>query len=122
MISAVLSGSSGDVNTNTSVKSKRPSSPGNLSLSALKWFDMVPPWVVIVWMAGAAAGRPLRGGSSSAVFTWSPWVRGMARWPHSMSSSCAGSRLFCGRRLSEATLRRRPPSGPGRPWTGWLPC
>ena len=40
MISTVLSGSSEDWNTNTSVKSKRRSSPGNLSLSALKWFDM----------------------------------------------------------------------------------
>ena len=40
MISTVLSGSSVDGNANTSVRSRRRSSPGNLSLSALKWFDM----------------------------------------------------------------------------------
>ena len=43
MISTVLSGSSVDWNTNTSVRSRRLSSPGNLSLSALKWLDMVAP-------------------------------------------------------------------------------
>ena len=36
MIRTVLSGSSDDVNTNRSVKSRRLSSPGNLRLSALK--------------------------------------------------------------------------------------
>ena len=46
MIRTVLSGSSADVNTNTSVKSRRLSSPGNLSLSALKWLDMISPLVV----------------------------------------------------------------------------
>jgi len=43
MISTVLSGSQPTLNTNRSVKSRRLSSPGNLRLSALKWFDMVAP-------------------------------------------------------------------------------
>jgi hypothetical protein len=34
---------SGDANTNKSVKSKRASSPGNLSIAALKWLDIVAP-------------------------------------------------------------------------------
>jgi hypothetical protein len=36
MISTVLSGSSGDLKTKTSVRSRRRSPPGNLRLSALK--------------------------------------------------------------------------------------
>src|SRR5256885_1067687 len=40
MISTVLSGSSAEVNMNTSVRSRRRSSPGNLRLSALKWLDI----------------------------------------------------------------------------------
>src|SRR5271155_5352716 len=44
MIRTVLSGSSAEVNTNKSVRSRRRSSPGNLRLSALKWFDMMTPW------------------------------------------------------------------------------
>src|SRR5260221_13372254 len=43
MISTVLPGSSDDLNAYTSVRSSRVSSPGNLRLSALKWFDMVAP-------------------------------------------------------------------------------
>jgi hypothetical protein len=47
MISTVLPGSSVDLNANTSVRSSRVSSPGNLRLSALKWLDIVAPSVVI---------------------------------------------------------------------------
>src|SRR6266496_108008 len=57
MISTVVSGSSGELNMNTSVRSRRLSSPGNLRLSALKWFDMVSPMWVIAWVGGGP-GRP----------------------------------------------------------------
>src|SRR5580693_1188376 len=56
MISTVLSASSGEVNRKTSVRSRRRSSPGNLSLSALKWLDMVAPLSVVGRIGGAAAG------------------------------------------------------------------
>jgi hypothetical protein len=46
MMITVLSGSSAEVKTNKSVKSRRRSSPGNLRLSALKWLDTISPWVV----------------------------------------------------------------------------
>src|SRR6266700_4392164 len=87
MISTVLSGSSGDLKANRSVKSRRASSPGNLRLSALRWLDMVAPLLVVggvvvlppdwrglgsgrdrmAWAAAAcAAGRPDVGGFSCA--------------------------------------------------------
>src|SRR5256885_13671684 len=56
MISTVLPGSSVDLNANTSVRSSRVSSPGNLRLSALKWLDMVAPLRVIARIGGTAAG------------------------------------------------------------------
>src|SRR5258708_248815 len=50
MINTVRSGLSGAVNTKRSVRSRRASSPGCLRLAALKWFDMVTPSVVLVWV------------------------------------------------------------------------
>src|SRR5207245_10845827 len=50
MISTVWPGSSPDLNANTAVRSSRVSSPGNLSMSALKWLDIVAPLVVIAWI------------------------------------------------------------------------
>ncbi len=41
----VLSGLSDDLNTKRSVKSRRASSPGNLRLAALKWLDIVAPFL-----------------------------------------------------------------------------
>src|SRR5580693_8742463 len=57
MISTVLPGSPVEENANTSVRSSRVSSPGNLRLSALKWLDMVAPSVVI------RTGDAIKGGS-----------------------------------------------------------
>src|SRR4029077_15232956 len=59
MISTVLPGSSVDLNANTSVRSRRVSSPGNLRLSALKWLDIVAPSMVIALIGGNTAGRDL---------------------------------------------------------------
>src|SRR6266700_2086198 len=56
MISTVLPGYPVDLNANTSVRSSRVSSPGNLRLSALKWLDIVAPLVVIARIGGTAAG------------------------------------------------------------------
>src|SRR4029453_1904717 len=58
MISTVRSGLSGAANTNRSVRSRRASSPGDLSLAALKWFDMVTPWVVVGLGSGAPGAGP----------------------------------------------------------------
>src|SRR5262249_8646111 len=44
-MSTVLPACSGDANTNRSVKSRRGSSPGNLSIAALKWLDILAPCV-----------------------------------------------------------------------------
>src|SRR5947209_4584613 len=52
MISTVLPGSCVDLNAYTSVRSSRVSSPGNLRWSALKWFDMVTPLMVIARIGG----------------------------------------------------------------------
>src|SRR2546421_13123843 len=53
-ISTVLPGLSGDANTKRSVKSRRESSPGNLSMAALKWLDIVAPFSSAV----RSPGRP----------------------------------------------------------------
>src|SRR5450631_4109508 len=50
MISTVRSGLSGAANTKRSVRSRRASSPGCWRLAALKWFDMVTPSVVLLWV------------------------------------------------------------------------
>src|SRR5258708_19362323 len=50
MINTVRSGSSGAANTKRWVRSRRAWSRGCLRLAALKWFDMVTPSVVIVWV------------------------------------------------------------------------
>src|SRR2546430_3704537 len=42
-ISTFWPGLCGDANTKRSVKSRRGSSPGNLSMAALKWLDIVAP-------------------------------------------------------------------------------
>src|SRR6266567_2468325 len=52
MISTVLPGSPVDLNANTSVRSSRVSSPGNLRLSALKWLDIVAPLGSEDWFGG----------------------------------------------------------------------
>src|SRR3984893_10466196 len=58
MISTVVPGwLAGAGETNTSVRARRRSSPGNLRLSALKWFD------ILVFLLGSGAdwvGRQLR--------------------------------------------------------------
>src|SRR6266545_3118192 len=65
MISIVVSAWSEVLKTNRSVRSRRGSSPGNLSLSALKWLDTVAPLVVIagdrVLQPDRVSGRLLRG-------------------------------------------------------------
>src|SRR6476646_2030853 len=58
MIRTVLSGLSVDANTNRSVRSRRASSPGNLSMAALKWLDIMPPLYGVLVAVTGGRGRP----------------------------------------------------------------
>src|SRR5215475_1907421 len=60
MIRTVLAGSSSDLKANTSVRSSRVSSPGYLRLSALKWFDIVTP-MLLMCAGGMSAAEEVQG-------------------------------------------------------------